>query len=59
MRVTIIETGRAPGTLSVDYPRYPRMFENLLANADPAMRFDTVALVDGRSCPQRRNARPL
>lgn len=51
MRVTIIETGRAPGRLSEDYPRYPRMFETLLANADPAMRFDTVALVDGEVLP--------
>lgn len=51
MRVTIIETGRAPGRLSEDYPRYPGMFAALLANADPAMRFDTVALVDGEALP--------
>lgn len=51
MRVTIIETGRAPGRLSEDYPRYPDMFAALLANADPAMRFDTVALVDGAVLP--------
>jgi len=30
MKVTIIETGRAPGRLSEDFPRYPRMFEALL-----------------------------
>lgn len=52
MRVTIIETGRAPGRLSEEHPRYPRMFETLLANADPAMRFDTVALVDGEALPR-------
>jgi hypothetical protein len=34
MRVTILETGRAPGRLSEEYPRYPDMFVALLAKAD-------------------------
>ncbi len=51
MRVTIIETGRAPGRLSEDYPRYPRMFETLLRDADAQLSFETVALVDGQALP--------
>jgi GMP synthase-like glutamine amidotransferase len=51
MRITIIETGRAPGRLSEDYPRYPRMFEALLSAADEGLGFETVALVDGQALP--------
>ena len=52
MRVTILETGRAPGTLSEVFPRYPGMFANLLFEADPALHFETVALVDGATLPR-------
>ncbi len=52
MRVTILETGRAPGPLSEAWPHYPDMFAALLANADPALRFETVALVDGAALPR-------
>ncbi len=55
MRLTILETGRAPGRLSEDYPRYPDMFVALLSNADPSLRFDSVALVDGAALPDPRN----
>jgi hypothetical protein len=58
MRVTIIETGRAPGRLSEDYPRYPDMFAALLGGADADLTFEVVQLVDGEACPIRRNARP-
>jgi GMP synthase-like glutamine amidotransferase len=51
MRVTILETGRAPGALSETYPRYPEMFAALLAEADAGLRFETVALVDGAALP--------
>ncbi len=51
MKITILEAGRAPGRLSEDYPRYPAMFVSLLSKADPSLRFDTVALVDGASPP--------
>jgi GMP synthase-like glutamine amidotransferase len=51
MRVTILETGRAPGRLSEEYPRYPDMFVALLAKADPSLAFDSVALVDGEAPP--------
>jgi GMP synthase-like glutamine amidotransferase len=55
MRLTILETGRAPGRLSEDYPRYPDMFSALLSKADPSLRFESVALVDGVAPPDPRN----
>ena len=51
MRVTILETGRAPGRLSEDYPRYPDMFVSLLSKAGENLAFETVALVDGAPLP--------
>lgn len=51
MRVTIIETGRAPGRLSEDFPRYPDMFISLMREADANLAFDTVALLDGAALP--------
>lgn len=51
MRVTILETGRAPGRLSEAYPRYPDMFVSLLSRADRNLAFETVALVDGAAPP--------
>jgi GMP synthase-like glutamine amidotransferase len=51
MRVTIIETGRAPGRLSEDYPRYPDMFAALLGGADADLTFEVVQLVDGEALP--------
>lgn len=55
MRLTILETGRAPGRLSEDYPRYPDMFIALLSKADPSLRFESAALVDGAAPPDPRN----
>lgn len=51
MKVTILETGRAPGRLSSDFPRYPEMFVSLLSKADENLAFDTVSLVDGAALP--------
>lgn len=51
MRVTILETGRAPGRLSADFPLYPDMFVSLLANADENLAFETVSLVEGEDLP--------
>lgn len=51
MRITILETGRAPGRLSEDYPRYPDMFVQLLSTADKTLSFETVALPDGAPLP--------
>jgi GMP synthase-like glutamine amidotransferase len=51
MRVTILETGRAPGRLSEDYPRYPDMFVSLLSKADKTLSFETVPLLDGAPLP--------
>lgn len=51
MRVAIIETGRAPGRLSEDYPLYPEMFAQLLGEADAGLSFETVKLVDGEVLP--------
>jgi GMP synthase-like glutamine amidotransferase len=51
MKVTILESGRAPGRLSQDYPLYPEMFASLLASADDRISFETVALVDGARLP--------
>lgn len=51
MQVTIIETGRAPGRLSEDFPRYPSMFMSLLGAADRDFTFRTVAVLDGEELP--------
>jgi GMP synthase-like glutamine amidotransferase len=51
MRVTILETGRAPGRLSEDFPRYPEMFVSLLSKADESLAFESVALLDGETLP--------
>jgi GMP synthase-like glutamine amidotransferase len=55
MRLTILETGRAPGRLSEDYPSYPDMFAALMSKADPSLRFEAIALVDGAAPPDPRN----
>lgn len=51
MKVTILETGRAPGRLSEVYPRYPDMIASLLAKADEKLAFEAIALVDGTPPP--------
>ena len=51
MRVTILETGRAPGRLSEDFPRYADMFVSLLSKADENLSFEAVAVLDGAPLP--------
>jgi GMP synthase-like glutamine amidotransferase len=51
MKITILETGRAPGRLADLYPRYPDMFATLLARIDDRISFETVAVVDGATLP--------
>jgi GMP synthase-like glutamine amidotransferase len=51
MRVTILETGRAPGRLAEDYPSYPEMFVSLLSKVDESLTFESVAVIDGSPPP--------
>jgi GMP synthase-like glutamine amidotransferase len=51
MKVTILETGRAPGRLAEDYPRYPEMFVLLLLKSDERLTFETIAVIDGAPPP--------
>lgn len=51
MKLTIIETGRAPGVLSDQFPRYPEMFRALLAPADENLSFAATSLLDGEALP--------
>ena len=51
MKLTILETGRAPGALADVYPRYPDMMASLLARADAALAFETVSLIEGEPLP--------
>lgn len=54
MKLTILETGRPPAGLRGRFPDYPAMFEALLAPADPALTFETVAICDGAPPPDPR-----
>lgn len=51
MKLTIIETGRAPGALADRFPRYPDMFRALLAPADENLSFTATSLLDGEPLP--------
>lgn len=51
MKITILETGRPPEALRGTHGDYPAMFERLLGAADPALRFETVSVVDGAPPP--------
>jgi GMP synthase-like glutamine amidotransferase len=51
MKLTILETGRAPGALSEIYPRYPEMVAALLSRADDGIDYETVSLWDGATPP--------
>ncbi len=50
MKLTILEAGRPPGRLSVDFPSYPDMFARLLGGGD--MTFEGVAVVDNAALPE-------
>lgn len=51
MKLTILETGRAPGVLADIYPRYPDMVAALLSRVDDSLTFETVSLWDGEPTP--------
>lgn len=51
MRVTIIETGRAPGRLIEQFPSYPDMFVSLLGGVDAGLDYESVAVLDGATLP--------
>jgi GMP synthase-like glutamine amidotransferase len=51
MRITIIETGRAPDALREEFPRYPDMFRSLLHPADAGLSFAAAAVLDGEALP--------
>lgn len=51
MRLTILETGRPPAPLRERFPSYPAMFEALLARAEPALQFESIAVIDGAALP--------
>jgi GMP synthase-like glutamine amidotransferase len=49
MKLTILETGRAPGRLSADFPSYPEMFARLLGAGE--ISFERVAVMDNAPLP--------
>lgn len=51
MKITVIETGRAPGRLSETFPSYAEMFAYLLGGIDETVTFETVAVLDGAALP--------
>jgi GMP synthase-like glutamine amidotransferase len=51
MKITILETGRAPGKLVDEYPRYPDMFAALLSPSDRALAYESIAVLDGEAFP--------
>lgn len=51
MKITILETGRAPGKLVDEYPRYPAMFASLLSLSDRELAYESVAVLDGEALP--------
>ena len=47
MRIGVLMTGRARGTLAERFGEYARMFETFLGRADPEFAFEIVPVVDG------------
>jgi len=52
MKITILETGRAPGKLVDAYPRYPDMFASLLSPWGQELAYESVGLLDGEVLPE-------
>ena len=52
MKITILETGRAPGKLVDEYPRYPDMFASLLSPWGQELAYHSVGLLDGEDLPE-------
>ncbi len=55
MKLTIIETGHVPASISADWPSYPAMFEALLAPHMPGLTVETVELYSGATLPAPAN----
>lgn len=51
MKLTIIETGLPPKAIRDDWPRYPEMFEGLIAPHMPDLDFESVPVVEGAPFP--------
>lgn len=51
MKITILETGRAPGKLVNEYPRYPDMFASLLSPWGQDLAYESVGVLDGEVLP--------
>ena len=51
MKITILETGRAPGRLVEEYPRYPVMFASLLSPWGQDLAYESVGVLDGEALP--------
>lgn len=51
MKITILETGRAPGRLSETFPSYPEMFAQLLGGLDETVTFEAIPVLDGATPP--------
>ena len=47
MRIGVLMTGRARGTLAERFGEYARMFEAFLGRADPDLAFEIVPVIDG------------
>ncbi len=51
MKLTIIETGLPPESIRADWPRYPAMFQALIAPHLPELETESVAIVSGADFP--------
>ena len=51
MKLTILETGLPPAAIRDDWPRYPAMFEELVAPHMPGLTFETIAVSEGAEFP--------
>lgn len=51
MKITILETGRAPGKLVNAYPGYPDMFASLLSPWGQDLAYESVGVLDGEVLP--------
>lgn len=51
MKLTILETGLPPQAMRDDWPRYPAMFEDLIAPHLPGLNCESVAVSSGEPFP--------
>ena len=51
MKLTIIETGRAPAAIRDRFPSYPEMFARMFASVDAGIECETVSVVKGEALP--------